>query len=76
MRLSPRSGASSQLPREQSQGAFGQGIDGETAVLIKGVLLGVKKKSFAAAHGRRVEPQDTLDESVGFGSEAFGRTGL
>src|SRR5882762_8976093 len=68
--------ARSLLPREQGQAAFRQGIDGETAVLIKGVLLGAEKKAFAAAHGGRVEAQDTLDESVGFGREAVGGKGL
>jgi hypothetical protein len=68
--------ASSLLPREQGQAAFGQGGDGETAVLIERVLLGIEKKVFAAAHGGRVEPQDTLDEGVGFGREAIGGTDL
>src|SRR6266852_50382 len=67
---------SSLLPREQSQGAFGQGIDGETAVLVEGVLLGAEKESFAAARSGGVEVQDALDEGVCFGRQAIGRTNL
>lgn len=47
-----------------------------TAVLVEGVLLGAEKKAFAAAHGRRVELQDTFDEGVGFGGEAINGTDL
>src|SRR6266404_5626928 len=68
--------ASSLLPRERSQAAFRQGINGETAVPVEGVLLGVEKKAFAPAHGGRVEPQDTLYESFGFGRKAIGGTYL
>src|SRR5216684_1138661 len=67
---------SSLFPREQGQAAFRQGIDGETAVLVKGVLLGVEKKVFAAAHGPRVKAQDALDEGVGFRREAIGGADL
>src|SRR6267143_3574947 len=68
--------ASSLLPREQDQAGLRQGFDGKTTVLIEGVLLGGEKKAFAAAHGGRVEAQDTLDEGVGFGGEAIGGTDL
>src|SRR5260370_3940005 len=68
--------ASSLLPREQSQAAFCQGIDGETTILIEGVLLGVKKEVFTTAYRGRVEPQDALDESVGFGRKPIGGTDL
>src|SRR5260370_14836861 len=68
--------ASSLLPREQSQAAFCQGIDGETTVLIEGVLLGVKKEVFTTAYRGRVEPQDALDEGVGFGRKPIGGTDL
>src|SRR5260370_7439815 len=68
--------ASSLLPREQSQAAFCQGIDGETTILIEGVLLGVKKEVFTTAYRGRVEPQDALDESVGFGRKPIGGTHL
>src|SRR5260370_25592705 len=68
--------ASSLLPREQSQAAFCQGIDGETTVLIEGVLLGVKKEVFTTAYRGRVEPQDALDEDVGFGRKPIGGTDL
>src|SRR6267143_683909 len=67
---------SSLLPRERGQAAFRQGINGKTTVPGEGVLLGVEKKAFAAAHGGRLEPQDALDESVGFGRKAFGGTDL
>jgi hypothetical protein len=67
---------SSLLPREQGQATLRQGVNGETAVLGKGVLLGTEKKAFAATHGERVEPQDTLDEGVGFGGEAISGTDL
>src|SRR5258708_33423162 len=66
--------ASSLLPRERSQAAFRQGINGETAVPVEGVLLGVEKKAFAPAYGGRIEPQDTLYESFGFGRKAIGGT--
>src|SRR6266403_1971781 len=68
--------ASSLLPRERGQAAFRQGVNGVTAVLVEGVLLGAEKKAFAAAHGRRVELQDTFDEGVGFGREAINGTDL
>src|SRR5713226_793725 len=68
--------ANSLLPREQRQAALPQGIYGETAVLIKRVLLGVQKKVFAAARGGRIELQDALDESVGFRGKALGGTDL
>ena len=68
--------ARSLLPREQGQAALRQGFDGKTAVLIEGVLLGAEEKAFAAAHGGRVEAQDTLDEGVGFGEEAISGTDL
>src|SRR6266849_8601579 len=58
---------SSLFPLEQGQATLRQGVDGEAAVLVEGVLLGVEKKAFAVAHGGRVEPQDTLDEGVGPG---------
>src|SRR2546421_10982037 len=67
---------SSLLPREQGQATFRQGVNGETAVLVEGVLLGVEKKAFATTHGGRVEPQDTLDEGVGCGGEAISGTDL
>src|ERR1700731_359878 len=67
---------SSLFPRERGQAAFRQGVNGETAVLVKGVLLGVEKKAFAATHGGRVKLQDTLDEGVGFGGEAISGTDL
>src|SRR6266550_2245979 len=56
------------------QATFRQGVNGETAVLVEGVLQGVEKKAFALAHGGRVEPQDTLDEGVGIGGEAISGT--
>src|SRR5713226_7812273 len=68
--------ASSLLPREQRQAAFCQGIDSETTVLIEGVLLGVEKKVLATAHRDRIEPQDPLDEGVGFGRKPIGGTNL
>jgi len=68
--------ASSRFPREQGQATFRQGVNGKTAVLVKGVLLGIEKKAFATTHGGRVEPQDTLDEGVGFGGEAISGTDL
>src|SRR5467141_4052264 len=67
---------SSLFPREQGQATLRQGVNGEAAVLVKEVLLGVEKKAFAATHGGRVEPQDTLDEGFGFGGEAIGGTDL
>src|SRR5882762_7518924 len=67
---------SSLLPRERGQATFRQGINGKTTVPGEGVLLGVEKKAFAEAHGGRVEPQDTLDESVSFGRKAIGGTYL
>src|SRR5260370_25863733 len=48
----------------------------ETAVLSKGVLLGVKEKCFAAAHGGRIELQNAFDERIGFRGEAPGGTDL
>src|SRR6202171_415851 len=68
--------ASSLLPRERGQAAFRQGINGKTTVPVEGVLLGVEKKAFAAAHGGRVKPQDTLDEGVSFGRKPTGGTYL
>src|SRR5260370_22529432 len=68
--------ASSLFPREQGQATFRQGVNGKTAVLVKGVLLGIEKKAFATTHVGRVEPQDTLDEGVGFGGEAISGTDL
>src|SRR5882762_8160202 len=68
--------ARSLFPREHGQAAFGQGIDGETAVLVKGVLLGVEKKFFTAAHGPGVKPHDALDEGVGFRRKSVGRANL
>src|ERR1700675_2614849 len=68
--------ASSLLPREQGQAAFRQSVNCMTAVLVEEVLLGVEKKVLAAAYSRRVEPQDALNESVGFGREAIRRTDL
>src|SRR4030081_448255 len=65
---------SSLLPRERGQAAFRQGINGKTTVPGEGVLLGAKKKAFAAAHGGSVKPQDTFDEGVGFGRKAIGGT--
>ena len=67
---------SSLLPRKQGKATFRQGVNGETAIFVEGILLGVEKKFFAATHGGRVEPQDTLDEGVGFGAEAISRTDL
>jgi hypothetical protein len=67
---------SSLLPRERGQAAFRQGINGKTTVPGEGVLLGAKKKAFAAAHGESVKPQDTFDEGVGFGRKAIGGTYL
>src|SRR6266403_112020 len=67
---------SSLFPRKQGQATLRQGVNGEAAVLVKEVLLGVEKKAFAATHGGRVEPQDTLDEGFGFGGEAIGGTDL
>src|SRR6267378_7355863 len=67
---------SSLFPREQGQSILRQGVNGEAAVLVKEVLLGVEKKAFAATHGGRVEPQDTLDQGFGFGGEAIGGTDL
>src|SRR5258708_7652573 len=67
---------SSLLPREQGHATLRQGVNSETAVLVEGVLLGVEKKTFAAAHGGWVEPQDTLDEGVGLGGEAISGTDL
>src|ERR1700731_1696398 len=67
---------SSLFPRERGQAAFRQGVNGETAVLVKGVLLGIEEKAFAATYGGRVKPQDTLDEGVGFNGEAISGTDL
>src|SRR5467141_1832556 len=67
---------SSLFPREQGQATLLQGVNGEAAILVKEVLLGVEKKAFAATHGGRVEPQDTLDEGVGCGGEAISGTDL
>src|SRR5258708_2233725 len=64
------------LPREQGQATLRQGVNGETAVFVEEVLLGVEKKTFAAAHGGRFEPQDALDEGVGFGGETISGTYL
>src|SRR5258708_39713033 len=60
------------LPRERGQAAFRQGINGKTTGLGEGVLLGVERRAIAAAHGGRVKPQDTLEESGGSGREAIG----
>src|SRR6266852_2051554 len=64
------------LPREQRLGAFGQGIVGEAAGLVEGVLLGARRESFAAGRSGGVELQDALDEGVCFGRQAIGRTNL
>src|ERR1700674_82329 len=67
---------SSLLPRKQGKATFRQGVNGETTVLVEGVLLSIEEKVFAAAHGGSVEPQDTLDEGVGFCGEAIRGTYL
>src|SRR6266404_2531789 len=64
------------FPRKQGQATLRQGLNGEAAVLVKEVLLGVEKKAFAATHGGRLERQGTLDEGFGLAEEAIGGTDL
>src|SRR5579863_6388522 len=52
------------LPRQHSQAAHGQGLGGQAAVLVEGILQRGLKKFLAVPRGRGIEAQDAFDEVI------------
>src|ERR1700692_567749 len=61
------------LPREHGQAADRQGFSGQTAILVKGILLRGLEKFLAVSRGIRIETQDAFDEVIDVGSESARR---
>src|ERR1700681_3780619 len=61
--------AGSLLPRERGHAARRQRFRGQTAVLVKRVLLRGQEKFLAAPRGIRFETQDALDDGIDVGCE-------
>src|ERR1700676_4430259 len=62
--------------REQGHTADRQGFNSQSAVLVKGVLLGCLEEFLAASRGSRIELTDTLDDNIRVADQAVGRADL
>src|SRR5260370_27400594 len=64
------------LLRGDGHAADRQRLDGQAAILLKGVLLRREEKFFAGSRGIWIELQDSFDSGIGNGYEARWRTNL
>src|SRR5258705_9819349 len=64
------------LLREDGHAANRQRLNGQTAILVKGILLRREEKLLAGARGIRIELQDSFDSGIGNGCETRGWTNL
>src|ERR1700676_2763636 len=64
------------LLRDDGHAADRQRLNGQTAILIKGILLRREEKFLAGSRGIRFELQDSFDQRIGIGCETPGRTNL
>src|SRR6266404_4511535 len=64
------------LLRDDGHAANRQRVNGQTAILVKGVLLRCEEKFLAGPRGIRIELQDPFDKRIGIGFETRGRTNL
>src|SRR5207302_11449116 len=64
------------LLRDDGHAADRQRLNGQTAILVKGVLLRREEKFLAGSRGIRIELQDSFDSGIGNGCETRCRTNL
>src|SRR5580704_12315117 len=68
--------ADSLLPCQDRHAADRQGLNGQPAILVEGILLRRLEKFLAAPRGTWVEPENAIDESIGLERKPIGRTDL
>src|SRR5712671_3378180 len=64
------------LLRDDGHAANRQRVNGQTAILVKGVLLRCEEKFLAGPRGIRIELQDSFRKRIGIGFETPDRTNL